>query len=316
MLDLRRLRLLYELHERGTIAAVADALRFTPSAVSQQLAALEREAGAQLLVRTGRSVRLTDTALVLVGHAAVLLERVEEAEADLAAAKGVAVGRGRIAAFQSVSLEIAAPAIASLARTAPSLRCELVEAEPEDALPALALGEFDLVLVDEWPHQPRPRPPGVDRHDLFADPIRVAISTSHAAARADPRVVRLQDLAAEPWVSSEPGMGWNEVTVRTCREHGHFEPDIRHRTTDAIVGLQLVAHGLAVMLLPELISIDHHPGVTLREIRGASLTRRIFAATRTADAARPSVAALLDAVRAASVGSATTSRAVRANRAG
>jgi DNA-binding transcriptional LysR family regulator len=236
---------------------------------------------------------------VLVRHAAVLLERVEEAEADLAAARGVAVGRGRIAAFQSVSLEIAAPAIATLARTAPGVRCELVESEPEDALPALAIGDFDLVLADEWPHQPRSRPHGVDRHDLFSDPIRVAISTSHPAARADPQVVWLQDLAEEAWVSSEPGLGWNEVTVRTCREHGHFEPDIRHRTTDAIVGLRLVEHGLAVMLLPELISIERHPGVTLREVSGASLTRRIFAATRTADAARPSVAALLDAVRAA-----------------
>jgi len=307
MLDLRRLRLLHELHERGTIAAVADALRFTPSAVSQQLAALEREAGAELLLRTGRSVRLTDAALVLVRHAAVLLERVEEAEADLAAANGAAVGRGRIAAFQSVSLELAAPAIATLARTAPGLRCELFEAEPEDALPALALGDFDLVLADEWPHQPRPRLSGVDRHDLLADPIRVAISTSHSAARADPEAVRLRDLAAEPWVSSEPGMGWHEVTLRTCREHGHFEPDIRHRTRDAIVGLRLVEYGLALMLLPELIRIDRHPGVTLREVSDAS---------RTADAARPSVRALLDAVRAASVRGTASSRGGASDRTG
>src|ERR687898_1664848 len=104
MLDLHRLRLLHELHARGTIAAVAEALRFTPSAVSQQLAVLEREAGVPLLERAGRGVRLTDAALVLVGHAGALLERVAVAEADLAAAAGTVTGRARIAGFQSVSL--------------------------------------------------------------------------------------------------------------------------------------------------------------------------------------------------------------------
>src|SRR5918998_5790327 len=106
MLDVRRLRLLRELHERGTIAAVADALQFTPSAVSQQLAALEREAGLPLLERAGRGVRLTDAALVLVRHAEALLARAEVAQADLAAAAGSVAGRGRIASFQSVALQL------------------------------------------------------------------------------------------------------------------------------------------------------------------------------------------------------------------
>src|SRR3954449_12623738 len=143
MLHLGRLRLLRELSERGTIAAVADALQFTPSAVSQQLAMLEREAGVPLLQRAGRGVRLTDPALVLVGHADALLERAALAEADLAAAAGTVAGRGRIAGFQSVLLRIALPAIKALARDAPRLRCELVEAEPEEGLPALALGDVD-----------------------------------------------------------------------------------------------------------------------------------------------------------------------------
>src|SRR3954470_9398061 len=110
MLHLGRLRLLRELHDRGTIAAVADALRFTPSAVSQQLAMLERETGVRLLERAGRGVRLTDAALVLMGHAEALLDRAALAEAELAAAAGTVAGRGRIAGFQSVALEIALPA--------------------------------------------------------------------------------------------------------------------------------------------------------------------------------------------------------------
>src|SRR6478735_4090880 len=175
MLDLRRLRLLYELHQRGTIAAVADALQFTPSAVSQQLAVLERETGVRLLERAGRGVRLTDSALALVDHADALLERAALAEADLAAAAGTVSGRGRIAAFQSVALRIALPAMDALRHDAPRLRCELIEAEPEQALPALALGDVDLVLGDEWPHQPVRLPAGVQRHDLFDDPVHVAV---------------------------------------------------------------------------------------------------------------------------------------------
>src|SRR3954454_13061541 len=141
MLDLRRLRLLHELHERGTIAAVADALQYTPSAVSQQLGILEREAGVSLLERAGRGVRLTDAALVLVEHATAMLERAELAEADLAAASGAGAGRGRIAGFQSVMLRVAVPAMAALARDSPRLRTELTEADPEDALPQLAIGD-------------------------------------------------------------------------------------------------------------------------------------------------------------------------------
>src|SRR5919204_3349781 len=181
MLDLRRLRLLRELSERGTIAAVADALQFTPSAVSQQLASLEREAGVRLLERAGRGVRLTDAALVRVEHADALLERAAIAEADLAAAAGTVTGRGRIAGFQSVSLRLALPAIEALRRDAPRLRCELVEAEPEQALPALALGDVDLVLGDEWQHQPWRLPPGLERRELFRDPVRVVLPAGHGA---------------------------------------------------------------------------------------------------------------------------------------
>src|ERR687894_3087392 len=184
MLDLRRLRLLRELHERGTIAAVADALQFTPSAVSQQLAMLERETGVRLLERAGRGVRLTDAGRVLVEHAGALLERAELAEADLAAAAGTVAGRARIASFQSVAFHLAVPAMQALAREAPGLRCELVEAEPEWSLPALALGDVDLVLADEWQHQPHARPAGVDRRDLHRDPVRLVLPEDHPVARA------------------------------------------------------------------------------------------------------------------------------------
>jgi DNA-binding transcriptional LysR family regulator len=297
MLDLRRLRLLRELSERGTIAAVADALQFTPSAVSQQLAMLERETGVRMLERAGRGVRLTDAARVLVGHADALLERAALAEADLAAAAGTVSGRGRIAGFQSVALRLALPAIEALARDAPRLRCELIEAEPEQALPALALGDVDLVLGDEWEHQPWQLPTGLQRHELLRDPVRLVLPARHPAARRHRDAVPLAELAGEAWTTGHAGMGWEEMTQRTCRGHGGFEPDIRHRTNDANVSLALVARGLAATLLPEFALPERHPGSAIRRIAGDPVERAIFAVTRAADAARPSTQALVAAVR-------------------
>jgi DNA-binding transcriptional LysR family regulator len=297
VLDLRRLRLLRELNERGTIAAVADALQFTPSAVSQQLAILEREAGVPLLERAGRGVRLTDAALVLVEHAEALLERAEEAEADLAAAAGTVAGRGRIAAFQSVTIHLALPAMQKLAREAPRLRCELVEAEPEQALPMLALGDLDLVFADEWHHQPRRLPAGVERHDLLTDPVHAVLPVRHRLARRYRDTIPLAELAGEAWMTGPVGMGWDEMTGRACRLLGGFDPDVRHRANDATIIVAVVARGLGVALLPELPLRTHHAGVAVRRIAEGPVTREIFVATRAADAARPSTQALLAAVR-------------------
>ena len=297
MLELRRLRLLRELSERGTIAAVADALQFTPSAVSQQLAMLEREAGVPLLERAGRGVRLTDAALVLVDHADALLERAALAEADLAAAAGTVAGRGRIAGFQSVMLRIALPAMEALARDAPRLRCEVIEAEPEHALPALALGDIDLVLGDEWEHQPRRLPEGVQRHELHSDPVQLVLPARHPAALRHPDAVPLSELSGEAWTTGHAGIGWEEMTQHTCRGLGGFDPDIRHRANDATIGLALVARGLAVTLLPELPMPPRYEGIAVRSIAEGSVTRAIFAATREVDAARPSTQALVAAVR-------------------
>jgi DNA-binding transcriptional LysR family regulator len=297
MLDLRRLRLLRELHERGTIAAVADALRFTPSAVSQQLTILEREAGVPLLEKAGRGVRLTDPALVLVEHAAALLDRAALAEAELAAVAGTVTGRGRIAGFQSVALQLALPVIEAMAVSAPDVRCELVEAEPEESLPSLALGDLDVVLGDEWQHQPWRPVDGLDRHELLRDPVSVVLPADHPAAAEHPESVPLEVLADEVWAAGHVGMGWEEMVVRTCREIGGFDPDVRHRANDAVVALAVVGRGLAVTLLPGLVLRGHGPDVVLRGIAGHERHRTVFAVTRTADAGRPSTQALLAAVR-------------------
>ena len=298
MLHLGRLRLLRELSERGTIAAVADALQFTPSAVSQQLAMLEREAGVPLLERAGRGVRLTDAARVLAGHAEALLERAAVAEAELAAASGAVAGRARIAGFESVALRLALPAMERLAHDAPALRCEFVEGEPEEALPALALGDIDLVIGDEWEYQPLRVPSGVERVELLRDPVRLVLPAGHPPAR-------LADLADRRWVTGPPGLGWDEMTLRLCRDLGGFEPDVAHRTNDATIATALVARGLAVTLLPEL-ALALYGGVAVHPIAERPVSRRIFAATRATDAARPSIQALLAEIQAASAEAASS----------
>jgi DNA-binding transcriptional LysR family regulator len=297
MLDLRRLRLLRELHVRGTIAAVAEALQYTPSAVSQQLAVLEREAGRPLLERAGRGVRLTDDALVLVGHAEALLARAEVAEAELAAGGGRVAGRARIASFQSMALRLAVPAMRQLAAEAPELRCELVEAEPEASLPALVLGDLDLVLADEWQHQPRARPAGVEREDLCRDTVALLLPAGHPLARRHREAVPLAALAGAAWVTGHPAAGWDEVTTRACRELGGFDPDVRHRTNDSVISLSLVAAGQAVTLMPRLVGLDDRPGIAVRAIAEGDVDRVIFMATRAADARRPTIQALRRAVR-------------------
>ncbi len=182
-------------------------------------------------------------------------------------------------------------------RDAPKLRCELIEAEPEVALPALARGDLDLVLGDEWPSHPWLLPAGLQRHELLHDPIHLLLPAAHPAARHE--AVPLRELAADHWTTGYAGMTWDEMTQRTCREHGGFEPDIRHRTNDATISLALVARGLAVTLLPDLVLPASHPEIAVRAIAETPMSRTIWAVTRTADAARPSTQAVLAAVREA-----------------
>ena len=161
------------------------------------------------------------------------------------------------------------------------------------------LGDVDLVLADEWQHHPRPRLPGVDREDLFHDPVYLVLPADHPAARRRRRAVPLAELAGEAWTTGHPDAGWDEITNRTCRELGGFDPDIRHRTNDSVTSLALVAEGQAVALLPRLVRPEANPGVAVRPIAEGSVDRTIFAASRAADAERPSVRALRAAVRAA-----------------
>jgi DNA-binding transcriptional LysR family regulator len=296
MLDLKRLHLLHELHRRGTVGAVAEALSYSPSTVSQQLHTLQREAGTPLFEPAGRKVRLTDAALVLVAHAERLLAAAERAEADLAAAAaGAVAGVVRVGSFQTASLHLLLPAIVALRDSHPGVEVQLVEAEPAPGLDALRSHQLDLVLADEWSGEPRPRLPGLDRADLFAEPVHVALP----AARAPAGPLELTALRDATWATGEAGGSMEALVRRTCNAHGGFEPRIRHHTNELSMLLALAAHGEAVTLLPEIALYNAPATVAARPIPGADLSRTVFTAARAGADRRPALAAVREALRTA-----------------
>ena len=296
MLDVRRLRLLRELHHRGTVSAVADALSYTPSAVSQQLGLLEREAGVELLERVGRRVRLTDAALVLVGHADAILARLEVADADLAAQAGDVRGTVRVASFQTAASALVAPSILALAARHPRLEVELVESEAEEALPMLRAGDVDVVVAEEYEHAPRRREPWMERDGLCLDPLVIALSAAHPLA-ADDGPIDLADLREERWAATRPITAFADMLERTCRLQGGFEPHIAHRANDLRLLLELVGAGLCVALLPSLGHPREQSGVVVRPVAPDGLFRSIFAAGRAGHDRHPALRAVVAELR-------------------
>jgi len=294
MLDLRRLRLLRELEARGTIHGAARALDYTPSAISQQLAVLEREAGVALLERSGRNVRLTEAGQVLVRHATSLLDGVEAAEAELAdVAAGRVAGVVRVAAFQSAFLRIVAPAVAALAVSHPDVRVEAAEREVEEAVPALRLRQLDVVVGDEYEGQPRAVHADLERERLLREQVWLVLPEGHPEAARER--VPMRRLAAEGWGACQPGTGHRAMQVRACRELGGFEPDLRHASDDFLILLELVRSAGTLALLPDLVLGLGAPGVAVRPLAEGAIGRDVFLLTRASRT--PAVAAVAAALR-------------------
>jgi DNA-binding transcriptional LysR family regulator len=294
-LDLRRLRFLREFEERGTLAAVAAALGYSPSAVSQQLTLLEKDVGTLIFEKVGRGVRLTDAGRLLAHHASVLLSAAETAEADLAALSDDVRGTVRAGGLQSAARRLLIPAVAHMMTRYPRVRVEIFELELEQALPGLRLGMVDLVIGDEYDGHPRPRPAGMRFTVLLEEPLKLVLPTTHPLARAGGAVsiARLRD---DIWATSLEGTGHHAMVVGTCRSLGGYEPDLRHRSNDADVQLELVRVGAAVALMPPLTMPASDPALAVRDVAEASLKRRLMAVTRDTPQG-PALTALLTAVR-------------------
>jgi len=292
MLDVRRMRILREVALRGTIAAAAEALHMTGPAVSQHLAALERESGTKLVEREGRSVRLTAAARTLIAHTETILAQLEAAEADLAAGEARYGGELRLAAFPTFAV-LLAPVLRALRAAMPGVAVGVRELEPEQSLAALRVGDLELAIAHEYDHVPRRGEDAVQRVELLREPMLVALPEDHPLA-GEP--VALADLVGEPgWVLPVAGSTCHEEVVRMCALAG-FAPRAASQAHDYRVTLTLVRAG-GVAVVPGLAVLEPPEGVALAAPADVAGQRVTFAAVRRGSARRPSIARALEALR-------------------
>ena len=290
MIDVRRLRLLFELSHRGTITAVADALAYTPSAVSQQLAALEREAGVPLLERSGRRVALTPAGVVLARYAGSVFAVLEEASAALAATRASLAGRLRIGALPSVAHTILPPALVTLGRDHPGLELMVTELDPVAVPDSLRAGTLDVALTFVYDYVPDEPDPALDSEPLLEEPVYLAAATGTGGSQAGGGI---EDWRDAPWIAGSPGTLCHTMVIRACQARG-FTPRIRHYADDFATVLALVAAGQGVSLVPRLGVTQAPAGVALTPV---SARRRASIAFRKGTGRHPAIAAFAAAIR-------------------
>lgn len=284
MIDVRRLRLLLELTRRGTVTAVAEALAYTPSAVSQQLAALEREAGVPLLERTGRRVALTPAGTVLAGYAESVIAVLEEASAALAATRDSLTGPLRIGAFPSAARVILPPALVALGRDHPGLELMVTELDPVDVPPALHTGSLDVALTFVYDYVPATPDPALETEPLLEEVVYLATS--------DPAQTSIEDCCDAPWIAGSPGTLCHTLIIRACEAQG-FTPRIRHHADDFGTVLALIEAGQGVSLIPQLGLPGTPSGVAITPL---AARRRSGIAYRKGTRHHPAIEAFVEAI--------------------
>jgi DNA-binding transcriptional LysR family regulator len=293
MLDLHRLKALHAVAVYGSVGAAAEALMVTPSAISQQLAKLERETGSTLIERSGRGVKLTDAAGLLADHAERILALVATAEADFEALRGTVVGRLSMAAFPTAARGLLPGALKELNRLHPELDLVLYEREPERQVREVARGELDLALVQDWLNRPMAIPEGLSRAALLDDVADVVLPAGHRLA--DRREIDLSELHVERWISSSPGTVCHDWLVFTLRTAG-LEPEFSCMADEYQTQIALVGAGHGCAIVPRLGRGLLPPDVRAVPVRPRP-TRRIFALWRTDAARRPAIRAAVEVLR-------------------
>jgi DNA-binding transcriptional LysR family regulator len=298
MLDTHRLRLLKEFAERGTIVAAAAALGYTPSAVSQQLATLEREAGVALLDRTARTAELTDSGRRLAAHAERILALVEEAEADLAGREPS--GRVAVTAFATAAVAFA-PALARAVRAHTGLTLLLRQAAPGEGLRQVRTGEADIALIDDWSGRALRSDRGALRfRHLLDDPLVLVVPRAHpAASPGEP--VDLRQLLGEPWMAAPAGEPSRQAVDRLLAGAGGAPPAPWEFEGLATI-LSLVARGIGIAALPRLVLAAGERRVAVRELPAGAPARSVYAVARASSVNRSSVSVILAALAAAAAG--------------
>ncbi|HVR31766.1 MAG TPA: LysR family transcriptional regulator [Acidimicrobiia bacterium] len=287
-MDLKRLQFLREVAARGTISAAAEALGYTPSAVSQQLSVFETEMGTPLLERQGRNVILTPAGEALVRASADVFAAVDRAEAAVEQAGELAVGPVRIGSFQSIGSTIVPRAFTALHRKRPALEAHFVQYEYH-LMRDLDLGVIDIALGQQYSNVPKRDEGRFDRRDVLVEPVFLAVPS-------DSNVRTLRDAADEMWVVAPTTTDCGKNVRNLCADAG-FDPDVRFHSDDNEVTLSVVAAGLGVGILPRLGVIRPPEGVRLILLRGA--TRTVYVNTRPGTMERPAIAAVITELLAA-----------------
>lgn len=298
MLNLERLRTLDALARHGSVSGAADGLHVTTSAVSQQMAKLEREVGQPLLAKNGRGVRLTDAGRLLADHAARIISQVELAQADVEARRGCAVGELRIGAFPTAMRGLLPRTLAGLRVEHPRLRPRAREQEPAEGMAAVVRGDLDLALAIDWHNKRMPVPAELTRTHLLDDSVDIAVPADHPlAGRGE---VSLAELCDEDWISWNEGQFCHEWLVYTLRGAG-IEPRIAHIAEEHHTQLAFVEAGLGVCVTPRLGRGPVPAGVRLLPVSD-TVRRHVYAVWRTDADRRPSVRAAVEALRGAAAG--------------
>ena len=287
-MNVDRLRVLRALADRGTVAAAADALSMTPSAVSQQLKVLAREAGVALLEPDGRRVRLTAAGRALLPHADDVLAALDRASEEMASYRGSARGTVRLALFPSGAALLLPGVLDRLTEAGVDVDAR-DEDVPASAVPAL-LADYDVVLTHRDERAPSIASERVEVRSLMREPIDLVLPPGHPLAERD--AVDIEDLADERWISVRGGFPVDDVLLSIATVTG-VTPRVNMRINDFRLIEELVAHGHGIALMPRYAST--HPGVTQRRLAGVRAARVYDLATRPRAAERPAVRAVVDA---------------------
>lgn len=294
-MSLERLRILHTIDSHGSVTAAAEALHVTTSAISQQMAKLERETGQQLLARNGRGVRLTDAGRLLTRHAERVLCQLELAHTELEAHRGQAVGELALAGFPTAARGLLPTALATLGQRCPQLSVHLREIEPAESVRLLSRGSLDLAVVLDWYNRPLSVPAGMRKAPLGDDHVDVAMPVTHRHARRGE--VNLEDFAEDHWICWPSGEFCHEWLNFTLRAMG-VEPKVAHRAAEHHTQLALVAAGLGVAVAPRLGRGVVPSGVAVVPVRH-TMTRHVYALWREDADRRPSIKAAVEALRSA-----------------
>jgi len=290
-LNLTRLRMLREVAHRGSITAAARSLSYSPSGISQQIAALEHEVGAALLERIGRGVRLTEVGRVLAGHAEIILDAEGAALAAVASARDSFAERLKVGVFATVAAGLLPGVISALEVSHPELEIETREVDPEDAIADIRLGHLDLAFLADYPEASEPFPASLRLVQIGSEDFQVAT----LAGQLETDRPQLRDLADLEWIISGPETYYGRAVRTACARAG-FEPRVRHQVNEQATALAMVAAGLGITLMSELGRTFVPSGVETHPLR-RGLQRHLLIAHHPASLGRPAIRAFIDTVQ-------------------